>query len=325
MTRSTGMSSLRTLAGSLGVIALVELILLRSGTRTLVHIPGLGRYEVSIGILNEVGRLAYYLSVVLLVATLGYVAVWLWRVDTSLSRAAGLLVALSILVATAGRIGILAPSAVGWYSAGAVACMAAIAWRGVRSIPLALFAGSWVVAAWSVLGQGSGGGISVRSVDISIIVAEALLILAGVTAPLLVARRVTTPAILAGFAAFLVVGAGFSVGGSTLAILTLWNLGVPGWFSPLAFGLAFGGLVTATWSALAAGERMTAASIGLLAAGGVGMISSYQTGLVLAALTIVYAATLAESRDRRRYSSEDDPDVASSPAGEPSLIGAARR
>ncbi len=323
--RLSGMPTLRDLAGSLGVVALVELVLLRSGTRTLVHIPGLGRYDVSIGVLNEVGRLAYYLSVVLLLATLGYVAVWLLRMDTLLSRAACSLIGLSILVAVAGRMGILEPSAVGWYSVGAVAGMTAVAWRGVRSIPLALFAGSWVVAAWSVLGQGPGGGISVRSVDTSVVVAEALLILAGVTSPLLVRWRVTRPGVLAGFAAFLVVAAGFSVGGSTLAILTLWNLGVPGWFSPLAFGLAFGGLVTATWSALAAGERMTAASIGLLVAGGVGMISTYQTGLVLAALTIVYATTLAEDRTRRRSSPDGDPGLALSRSGEPSLSGVAAR
>ncbi|HUG32811.1 MAG TPA: hypothetical protein VMM14_07960 [Acidimicrobiia bacterium] len=316
---------LRILAGTLGVIALVELVLLRSGTRTLVHIPGLGRYEVSIGVLNEVGRLAYYLSMVLLVATLGYLAVWLWRADTSLSRAAGFLVALFILVAAAGRLGILAPPAVGWYSMAAITGMVAISWRGVRSIPLALFVGSWVAAAWSVLGQGSGGGISVRSVDTSVIIAEALLILAGVTAPLLVSRRVTTTGLAAGFAAFLVVAAGFSVGGSTLAILTLWNLGVPGWFSPLAFGLAFGGLVIATWSALVAGERMTAASIGLLVAGGVGMISTYQTGLVLAALTISYAATLAEGRTRIRSSRNGDPEPALTRSRETSLSGVAGR
>lgn len=323
--RPVDMPTMRILAGSLGLVALVELVLLRSGTRTLVHIPGLGRYDVSIGVLNEVGRLAFYLSVVLLIATLGYLAVWLWRVDTSLSRAAGSLVALSILVAAAGRMGMLTPEAVGWYSVGAVSGMAAIAWRGIRSIPLALFAGSWVVAAWSVLGQGPGGGISGRSVDTSVVVAEALLILAGVTAPLLVSRRVTTPAVVAGFAALLIVAAGFSIGGSTLAILTLWNLGVPGWFSPLAFGLAFGGLVIATWSALAAGERMTAASIALLVAGGVGMISTYQTGLVLAALTIVYAVTLAGNGTSESSGWGGDPDVALARSGEPSMSGVAAR
>lgn len=323
--RLAGVPTLRLLAGALGVVALVELILLRSGTRTLVHIPGLGRYDVSIGVLNEVGRLAYYLSVVLLLVTFAYLAAWLWRLDKPLSRAAGLLVALSILVAVAGRTEIVSPTAVGWYSAGAIAAMAAIAWRGVRSIPLVLFAGSWVVAAWSVLGQGVGGGMSVRAVDTSVVVAEALLILAGVTAPLLVSRKVPTSAVVAGLAAFLVVATGFSVGGSTLAILTLWNLGVPGWLSPLAFGLAFGGLVIAAWSALAAGERMTAASIGLLVAGGVGTISTYQTGLVLAALTVFYTASLAEDRTEESSVPEADSGVVLSRSDEPSLSGAPAR
>lgn len=125
------------------------------------------------------------------------------------------------------------------------------------------------------------------------VVAESLLILAGVTAPLLVRGGVGKSALVAGLVASLAVAAGFSVGGSTLAILALWNLGVPGWFSPLAFGLAFGGLVAAVWSALAAQERLTAVSIGLLVAGGVGTISTYQTGLVLAAIAIYYVADLA--------------------------------
>lgn len=290
--RPAGMLTLRILAGSLGLVALVELVLLRSGTRTLVHIPGLGRYDVSIGLLSEVGRLAYYFSVVLLVSTLVYLAVWLWRVDTLSARAASVFTTLFLLVAGAGRIDVLTVPVVGWCSLIATVAVATITWTGVRSIPIGLFTASWAIAAWSVLGQGVGGGLSGRSVDVSIVVAESLLILGGVTAPLLVRRGVGRPAVMAGLVAFLVVAAGFSVGGSTLAILALWNLGVPGWFSPLAFGLAFGGLVTATWSALAAHERLTAVSIGLLVAGGVGTISTYQTGLVLAAIALCYVASL---------------------------------
>lgn len=291
--RPAGRPTFRILAGSLGVVALVELVLLRSGTRTLVHIPGLGRYDVSIGVLNEVGRMAYYLSVVLLVATLGYIGYSLWRVGTLPARAASAFAIFFLLMAAAGRMGVVTVPVVGWFSLTATVAIAAIAWRGVRSIPIGLFIASWSIAAWSVLGQGVGGGLSGRSVDVSIVVAESLLILAGVTAPLLARRGVGRPGLVAGVVAFVAVAAGFSLGGSTLAILALWNLGVPGWFSPLAFGLAFGGLVTATWSSLAAGERLTAVSIGLLVAGGVGTISTYQTGLVLAAIAIYYVANLA--------------------------------
>lgn len=298
------MPTLRVLSGALGVVALIELALLRTGTRTLIHIPGLGRFDMSIGVLSEVGRLAYYFSVVLLVSTLIYLVYWLWRVDTLPARAASLFATFFLLAAGAGRIGVVTTPVVGWSSLIAAVAAATITWRGVRSIPIGLFIASWAIAAWSVLGQGVGGGLSGRSVDVSIVVAESLLILAGVSAPLLVLRGVGTPGLVAGLVAFVAVAAGFSVGGSTLAILALWNLGVPGWFSPLAFGLAFGGLVAAAWSALAAHERLTAVSIGLLVAGGVGTISTYQTGLVLAAVAVYYVANLASDTKTDHVSAE---------------------
>lgn len=291
------MSTVRILSGALGVVALIELTLLRTGTRTLIHIPGLGRFDVSIGILSEVGRLAYYFSVVLLVSTLAYIGYSLWRVDTLPTRVASAFAIFFLLGAAAGRIGVVAVPVVGWGSLIATIVIAAIAWRGIRSIPIGLFVASWSLAAWSILGQGAGGGLSGRSVDVSVVVAESLLILAGVAAPLLVRGGVGKPGLVAGLVAFLAVAGGFSAGGSTLAILALWNLGVPGWFSPLAFGLAFGGLVAAVWSAMAAQERLTAVSIALLVAGGVGTISTYQTGLVLAAIAIYYVADLASDVD----------------------------
>jgi hypothetical protein len=54
--------------------------------------------------------------------------------------------------------------------------------------------------------------------------------------------------------------------------------------------VAFGGLITSLWSALAGGERMTAVGIVLLFGGGVGLISTYQTGLVLAAILVLGVA-----------------------------------
>ncbi|HEX6302257.1 MAG TPA: hypothetical protein VF148_17540 [Acidimicrobiia bacterium] len=323
------MPTLRILSGSLGVVALIELALLRTGTRTLVHIPGLGRFDLSIGLLSEVGRLAYYFSVVLLFSTLVYLVVWLWRVDTLPARAASVFTSFFLLVAGAGRIDVLTVPVVGWCSLIATLAVATVTWRGVSSIPIGLFTASWAIAAWSVLGQGVGGGLSGRSVDVSILVAESLLILAGVTAPLLVRRGVGTPGLVAGLVAFLAVAVGFSVGGSTLAILALWNLGVPGWFSPLAFGLAFGGLVTATWSALAAHERLTAVSIGLLVAGGVGTISTYQTGLVVAAIAIYYVANLASDTEtdhlsaRLQRTSPERKSREAAPAGRGERVGRA--
>jgi hypothetical protein len=83
------------------------------------------------------------------------------------------------------------------------------------------------------------------------------------------------------------VAAAFAGGASTLSIMVLWNLGVPGWLPGIAFALAFGGIVTAVWSAMASGDRVTAIGIVLLLGGGVGLISTYQTGLALAAILLL--------------------------------------
>lgn len=287
-------------AGVLAAVALVELVLLRTGTRTLVHIPGLGEFDVSIGILSEVGRFAYYLAVVLLVSTLVYLGHVLWGADRPAHRGAGLLVWSFLVVALAGRLGMVSAAAVGWVSLVVIVLVVVATWSGIRSAPVALFVSASAVAAWSVLGQGSGGGLTARSVDAAIVLAEALVLLAGVTAPLMARGKVTIPALVAGAAAFLVVATGFSVGGSTLAILTLWNLGVPGWFSPIAYGLAFGGLVVAVWSALSNREIVTATALVLMVAGGVGTISTYQTGLVLAAVALFgITVDVVSSRDDR--------------------------
>jgi len=92
---------------------------------------------------------------------------------------------------------------------------------------------------------------------------------------------------IAGVAAFAVVGAGFWAGSPTLSILTLWNLGVPGWFSPIVYGLAFGGFLVAIWSAFNSRQVTIATGLLLMVAGGVGPISTYQTALALTAVTLI--------------------------------------
>lgn len=284
---SDSRQTLRMLAGWLGLVALAELLLLRTGTRTLIHIPGLGQFDVSIGILNEVGRFAYYLAAVLLVSTLIYLGRILWLTGTRSSKVISGVVWLFLTVALAGRTGLITSTAVGWLSLLVLVALLVSTWSGVRSMPRALFVAAWALAAWAVLGQDVGGGLSGQSVDILVIAAEGLLLLAGVTAPLLVSDRPAAPSLVAGFGAFLVVATGFSIGGSTLSILTLWNLGVPGWFSPIAYGLAFGGLVVGGWTAMANRQTLTATAIALLVAGGVGTISTYQTALVFTAVLLL--------------------------------------
>jgi hypothetical protein len=87
--------------------------------------------------------------------------------------------------------------------------------------------------------------------------------------------------------AALVTAWAFTTGGSTLSILVLWNIGVPGWLPGIAYALGLGALTTAIWVGMSTGTRLSVVALVLLLAGGVGVISTYQTGLVFAALLIM--------------------------------------
>lgn len=282
-----GDRTLRALTGWLGIAVLVELVLLRTGTRTIIHIPGLGRFDVSIGVLSELGRLAYYIALVLVVSTLFYLAWSCWVTRSATGRLVGGLVWMFLAVALLGRVGLVPGAAVGWLSLIVMAGVLVVTWSGARSLPVVLFVSASASATWSVLGQGQGGGLSGETVDTAVVLAEALLILAGVTAPLLVKGKVTKSAFAAGLVTVVVVAAGLSVGGSTLAVLTLWNLGVPGWFPPIAYGLALGALIVTLWSALFDRQVPTACAVLSMVGGGVGPISTYQTALALTAVILL--------------------------------------
>ncbi len=287
MPRAASNSILRLLSGWLGLVVIVELVLLRTGTRTLIHIPGLGRFDTSIGMLSEAGRLAYYLAVVLVVAVLVYLGRMTWTGGTLAGRVLAGVVSVFLVTSLLGRIGVATPSVVAWMSVMVLVAVLALTWRGAQSVPVAAFVAASVSASWSILGQGLGPGISGPTVDFAVVLAEGLLLLALATTPLVVLGKVKTSAVVAGAAVFVLVGAGFWAGGSTLSILTLWNLGVPGWFSPIAYGFAFGGLVIALGSALADRRVTIAAGLLLLIAGGVGPISTYQTALALTAVILL--------------------------------------
>lgn len=278
------------LAWGLVGAGVAEFLLLRTGTRGLIHIPGLERFETPIRALAEIGRFAYYLAVVLLVVTLVSFGVERIRSRGARDLVLGASVVLFLLVALAGRADLVSADLVGWFSLAVVAGAVGLTWRGVRSIPVALFAFSSVAAGLSVLGQGDGGGLSGLTVDWLVISAEVLLVLAALSSPLVVGTRLTSASSIAGAVAATLFAGAFAGGGSTLSIIILWNIGVPGWLSWIAYSLAIGALTTSLWLAVTSGRLTTAIGLTLLVAGGVGVISTYQTGLVLAAILFLYAS-----------------------------------
>jgi hypothetical protein len=292
MPTSSDWRRLQGLAVLLCVVALGELVLLRVGTRTLIHIPGLGRYEAQISSLAELGRFFYYLAVVCLMATLILLAYRSLRIRTPRLVAIGIGLLGFLAAAGAGRFGVVPAPIVGWLSVAALMVVCTASSGGLRRIPIAFFVAGWVAAAWTVLGQGAGGGLSGRQVDGFMLVAEISLILSAITVPLLLKGPPPRLAILAGIGATIVSAGAFVSGSSTLSILVLWNLGVPGWLPGLAYSVAFGSLVATLWAASSSGQKSTVIGLVLLVAGGIGTISTYQTGLVLTAVLLLGSTVL---------------------------------
>jgi hypothetical protein len=266
---------------------LAELFLLRTATRTLIHIPGIGDLEAPIRVVAEAGRFAYYLAVVSVVVTLAILGFAHVRSAVPRRVVAGVATLAFLLVAAVGRFEGVAPRTAGWLTLAVLVVVTSMTWRGIGSIPIGLFILGSVAAGWSSLGQVVGSGLTGAQVDMLVLAAESLLVLSGATAPLLLGRPPTRSALIAGAGATALVAGAFAGGASTFSIMVLWNLGVPGWLPGIAFALAFGGIVTAVWSAMASGDRVTAIGIVLLLGGGVGLISTYQTGLALAAILLL--------------------------------------
>lgn len=275
-----------TLIRAAAVAVAIELVLLRTTTRALIHIPGLGRFEDPIGIVAEVGRYAYYMAVVLIIAFLVIFATTGLRSPSARPRVIGGVLTLYLGFWLLGLLDLASRYSIGWVSLGALLFIVVLTWDGRRSIPLALFVASSLAAGVSVLGQGDGGGLSGSTVDALVLASDTLLVLAAISSPLLVVGRIGIRPFLAGAVGTLIAAGAFAGGGSTLSIIVLWNLGVPGWLPDILYAVAFGGFLVTIWAALSRNRPVIAIGVLLLAAGGVGVISTYQTGLALAGLLL---------------------------------------
>lgn len=285
---------LRGLLWLLTIAALIELVVLRTATRTLINIPGTERFDTPISFLAEVGRLAYYVAAISLVAVLVMLAAGGLRSRVPRRIAPGAAVLAFLVVAAAGRLEAIPWPVVGWSGMVIMVLAGLLGWRGVRSVPVGFFLLGSVAAGSSVVAQAGAGGLTGSVVDLLVWVAEVSLVIAGLTSPLLLERPPGTAGLVVGVLSAVLVAGSFAGGASTISILVLWNVGVPGWMPGLAYALAAGALATTLWSAVGRGEWSVLVGSLLLVAGGVGMISTYQTGLVIAGVLV-----LSEVGERR--------------------------
>lgn len=279
------MSGSARLVYATALAGVVELCILRLFTRTAVHIPGLSAIAGPYAAVAAVGRFAYYLAAVLLVLTLLVLVLELahWRRWSLVLAAASL--ALFLVAAVIARAGLLEAPGLDLIAAAAVACVAVaavldrsragIAWRA----GLALFATAYLLAATTT----------------TLAVGEFAFVLWCVVTPMAFAARVDRVATLAGAALAVATFAALRAAESTVKVLLLWNVGVAGYLPDWSYALAFGALAMTIVAALRSGRPTLAASLALLVAGGIGLHSTYQTGLVLAGLGVLTLSAARES------------------------------
>jgi hypothetical protein len=178
--------------------------------------------------------------------------------------------------------------------------MAAVAAaRGQAAFGAALggFAAAFVLAASSNLLQQAAATGAIDAVDTRWLLrlAEIGTVVFAVTLPASLAVRPRRGDWLAGVAALVIMSAVFLGEPATARFLLLWNQGLTGAFPGTVYALALGAAVVAI-SALGRQRRgLEAAAIVLLVAGGVGLHSTYQSGLVVIALGFLALAPRIES------------------------------
>ncbi len=275
------------IAGWTAFAALAELLLLRILTRTLIHIPGLQQFEVPIRVVSEIGRICYYLTVVLLLVLL--VSVVRTQIRVGNLKSSVLLTGLGLwfLAAGAGRMGWLGPGPLGVLSLAAILLVTGVVGvRGWQTLPILLLTvATWAIGLATIL-QGRGGGLTGEAFGGLMGAGEAIAIAALLSLPVLTGGPPTRRAWMVGLGVAALVTVMLSMAGPTVTILVLWSFGLPASLPPVLYGLAAGSLSSALFSVWHDRRRDLAAALILLSAGGVGLVSSYQTGLVLAGLAV---------------------------------------
>lgn len=288
----------------------VELVILRIFTRTAIHIPGFADLRSVYVPISEVGRYAFYLAVVLLLVTLILIVENLYRRSAVAARAGAAGVALFLIAAAIARMGEVDGMTLDGATLAALLLLAPWALGGAHRrsrfptiLLVTAFVFSGLVATVQALagsGQMLGGGTWLA------LAGEAIAVGAAAATPLLVGRVRSRPALAWGTAVGGATYAGLLVNASTVKILLLWNFGLAGYLPSVLYGIAAGGVTYTIVALRATGRRTSAVGIALLFMGGIGLHSTYQSGLVLAGFASLGAADLFD-RGRPRLSADSDP------------------
>lgn len=315
------------LTTALVLLATTELLLLRTLTRTAIHIPGIERTAAPYRLVAEAGRLAYYLAVVVLVLVLIAVIASGFRRAVP-PRGVAVALTLFIVAAVSARLDLISAATLALAIVMALGLTLSAVRQRVpvrRAWPVLALGGALLVSVLHGLLQPAHVGIGSRDVSWLLLVAEALAVAGAIAAPLLVPGGRDTVALRFAVPVFALSSAALLTAGPTVKILLLWNVGVAGYLPDLLYAVAASTVAYAIMAARARDRRISY-GLALLVLGGVGLQSTYQTGVFLAGLATLARATGAgiagaeRSRRTAAHSATDDahtaaPAPSATPAG----------
>lgn len=268
----------------------LEFLLLRIFTRTAIHIPGIQELRTPYLVLAETGRIGYFSATVLLALLLVGLVPLIARSRTSVAWVAALGIATYGIVAAMAAAGSADGTSLAFISLVAVILTAPWAVRSLPArgvLPVALYASAFTLAAVFAIGQATTDPILTDSA--LLVAAEALALGFAALSPLLVQRR-DRFALGVSVGVGLVTVAALIGNESTSKVLALWSVGLAGSFPAVFYGVAAGGAAYATLASWRAGRQVFAIGLILLLMAGIGLHSTYQTGLAVTGLALLGAA-----------------------------------
>ena len=153
-----------------------------------------------------------------------------------------------------------------------------------RMLPILLFGMSFATAGLHAATQSGGFGTIMGPAPAGLLpLTEALAVLACIASPMLVRINLRRAPLLAGVGVAFATLIALLASPATVKILLLWNFGLAGYFPAIVYAVAFG---TLAFTALSCRSTDTPLALGLalLVLGGLGLHSSYQSGLVILGL-----------------------------------------
>lgn len=288
-----------TIGTALAIAAAVELLVLRSAMRAAIHIPAFESLAEAYQAFAWVGRYSYYVAALLLMVSLPSVTLLLWQQRSRPARAAAGGLGAFAAAAVLARAGLGADLLLDALMTSAVALLALVAAttgeRLLRAAAIGVFAAAFMLAASFTIAQRAValGSLSPFDGRWMLDLAEPLALAFALSVPWSLAGSLERRDWLVGGVAGLLVFAFFLGEPATARFLLLWNEGLAGTYPSLVYGLAAGAGAAALWGLRRQRRPLEAAALVLLVAGGVGLHSTYQTGLVAIGLALLAAAGLA--------------------------------